>query len=84
MEKIRIITVEEAITQGSTPSELRVLANSLERLGDERVMFDYHHPNIIGNQNVVDQPAISNAKVAYENASELRRLAGKLQKVKAK
>ena len=80
MEKIRIITVEEAIAQGSTPSELRVLANSLERLGDERVMFDYHN----AEHNPQNEPAVSNAKVAYENASELRRLAGKLQKVKAK
>lgn len=77
MENIRIITVDEAIAQGSTPSELRVLANSLERLADERVMFDYH-----GKGSVEEEPAISNARTAYENASALRRLAGQPQKAK--
>lgn len=76
MENIRIITVDEAIAQGSIPSELRVLANSLERLADERVMFDYR-----GDKNETE-PAVSNAKTAYENASALRRLAGQLQKAK--
>ena len=77
---MRIITLAEAIEQGSTPSELRVLANCLERIA--RQGYD----NFGHNEAVYFGLPIDQVESAYSpedcrrNASALRRLAREVQK----
>ena len=74
-----IITLKQAIEQRSTPSGLRVLANSLDRLARDGYVYDGRDDDD-GKAMVVREPCYDR-KSLIENAAALRRLAGQLQRL---
>ena len=76
-----IISLEQAIAQKSSPSELRVLANCLDRIA--RDGYEYVDENTWGEVGpmYIREPAYD-YRVCQENAAALRRLAGQLQRRK--
>lgn len=73
-----IISLKQAVEQGSTVSELRVLANSLDRIARDGYVYE---EQMNDNPSTVREPAYDR-KVLVENAAVLRRLAGELHRVK--
>lgn len=72
---MRIITLAEAIEQGSTASELRVLANCLERIANR----GYRHTDI---EDTTIEILPYSAEDCRRNASALRRLAREVQRAR--
>ena len=73
-----ILDLKCAIAQKTTPSDLRVLANSLERIAKD----GYVYIDTV-NGAVVREPSYDR-KAAIENAAALRRLAGELHRLQTK
>lgn len=63
---VRILSIEEALEQGSTPSELRTLSRCLERIAKRGYQFD----DFIGSDAAYNHPAVNR-----KNAVLLRNLA---------
>jgi len=77
-----IISLKQAVEQRSTPSDLRVLANSLERIAKDGYVYE-EMPTNDHTATVVREPAYDR-KACIENAAALRRLAGELHRLQTK
>lgn len=73
-----ILTLEQAVAQGSTASELRVLTNSLDRIARDGYVYE---DQVDDNPQLVREPPYD-YRACQENAAALRRLAGQLQRRK--
>lgn len=73
---MRILTLEEARAQNSKPAELRVLANTLERIARDGYVYE---EQVDDNPSLIREPAYD-YKACRENAAALRRLAAQLGK----